>query len=88
MRRPSWDYCSHYYVHNKRCAIYRDDGLGVQMQVVVKNDWTFIPPKEHHYFYIDGIKKVYRSEDKLLHALQTRVAHHRHNLANGTGVGL
>jgi len=88
MQRPLWDYCSHFYVRNKRCAIYRDDGLGVQMQIVVKNDWTFIPPKEHAYFYIDGVKRVYRSEEKLLRALHSRTNHHRHSLANGTGVGL
>jgi hypothetical protein len=88
MQRPHWDYCSHYYVRNKRCAIYRDDGLGVQMQIIVKNDWTFIPPREHQYFYIDGVEKVYRSEEKLLRALDSRARHHSSSLANGTGVGL
>ncbi len=70
MRKPAWSYCSSVYLPKKHCAIYRDDGLGIQMQVEVKRDWTFFPPKERQYFFIDGIKRTFKSEEKLVHALE------------------
>jgi len=69
MRKPAWSYCSSIYLPKKHCVIYRDDNLGVQMQVEVKRDWTFFPPKERQFFFIDGVERTFKSEEKLVRAL-------------------
>ena len=73
MRKPAWDYCASIYLPKRHCAILRDDQLGVQMQLEIKRDWTFFTPKEHEYFFIDGVKRVYRSQKKLMNALEHRI---------------
>ena len=69
IRKPAWSYCSSVYLPKKHCVIYRDDSLGVQLQVEVKRDWTFFPPKERQYFFIDGVERTFKSEEKLVRAL-------------------
>ena len=70
MPRPVWTYCTSVYLPKKHCTVYRDETLGVQLQVEVKREWTLIPPKERSYFFIDGNEKVFRSEDRLLRELE------------------
>ena len=36
MRRPAWTYYTSYYLPKKFCTVYRDDALGIQLQVEVK----------------------------------------------------
>ena len=69
MRRPMWTYCTSVYLPKKHCTVYRDETLGVQLQVEVKRDWTFFPPKEKNYFFIDGNEKIFRSESSLVREL-------------------
>ena len=69
MRRPTWTYSSRVYQAKTLWTIYRDDSLGVQLQVVTKRDWLFTRPKERCFFFIDGVERQYRSEDRMLRAL-------------------
>ncbi len=86
MRRPAWSYCSSVYLPKKHCAIYRDDDLGVQMQVEIRRDWSFFPPTERQYFFIDGVKKIYRSEEKMVRALQKSRFEHTRSLRQSNGL--
>jgi hypothetical protein len=83
VQKPAWSYCSSVYLPKKHCAIYRDDNLGVQMQVEVKRDWTFFPPKEKQFFFIDGVKTTFKSEEKLVSALAK--SHYPHSLLRESG---
>jgi hypothetical protein len=83
VRKPAWSYCSSVYLPRKHCAVYRDDQLGVQMQVEVKRDWTFFPPKEKQYFFIDGVETTFKSEEKLVRALEK--SHYPHSLLREGG---
>jgi hypothetical protein len=70
MRKPSWTYCTSVYLPKKHCTVFRDESLGVQLQVEVRREWTLFPPKERSYFFIDGVERVFRSEDRMVRALQ------------------
>ena len=70
MRRPAWTYYTSVYLPKKLCTVYRDDALGVQLQVEVKREWTLFPPKEKSYFFIDGIEKVFRNEARMVRELE------------------
>ena len=78
MAKPMWTYCTSVYLPKKHCTVYRDDTLGVQLQVEVKRDWTFFPPKERSYFFIDGDAKVFRSESSLVRELERARAGRSH----------
>lgn len=69
MRKPEWKFYSSTYMPRRHYLIYRDDTLGIQMQVVTKRKWVLFRGKEKTYFFIDGDKRTFRSEKRLLHAL-------------------
>jgi hypothetical protein len=82
MTSPSWKYCSSIYLPKEHCTLYRDEALGVQLQIMMKRGWSIIPPKEKCYYFIDGVDGVFRSEDELVLALEKRNAARRvHPLA-------
>jgi len=72
MRSPSWKYGSSIYLPKKHCTLYRDDDLGAQLQVMLKREWIFIPPREKAYYFIDGVERAFKSERGLMHALERR----------------
>jgi len=72
MKSPSWEYCSSIYFPRKHCTIYRDDDLGVQLQVIVKRHWGVLPTRETHRYFIDGVNRVFRSNADLVEALEIR----------------
>jgi hypothetical protein len=69
MRKPSWTYNSRVYTQKALWTIYRDDALGVQLQVVTKRDRAFARAKDKCYFFIDGVDRKYRSEEQMIRAL-------------------
>lgn len=70
---PSWKYSSSVYLPKHHCVIYRDDALGVQKQVMTRR-WTFLfQPREREFYFIDGDKRTFRSEDRLIAALRSRI---------------
>jgi hypothetical protein len=77
MATPRWKYCASVYTKRDHCTIYRDDALRVQKQILEKRDWLFIRPKERAFYFIDGDKKVYRSEEAFLRQLSWLVAARR-----------
>jgi len=68
MGKPEWKFFSSTYMPRKHYLIYRDDTLGIQMQVVTKRKWILFRGKEKTYFFIDGDKRTFRSEKRLLRA--------------------
>jgi hypothetical protein len=70
---PTWKYASSVYLPKHHCVIYRDDALGIQKQVITRR-WTFIfQAREREFYFIDGDKRTFRSEDRLMAALRSRM---------------
>ena len=83
MKKPKWTYCASLYLPKKHCLLYRDEGLGVQLQVMTRTDRVLFHPKEEEYYFIDGVERIFRSEDELMryhHAASTRGALATHSL--------
>jgi hypothetical protein len=69
---PTWKYSSSVYLPKHHCVIYRDDALGIQKQVMTRR-WTFLfQPREREFYFIDGDKRTFRSEERLMSALRAR----------------
>ena len=72
MLKPEWKFYSSTYMPQKHYLIYRADTLGVQMQVVSKRKWILFRGKEKTYYFIDGDKRTFRSEGRLMQALSKK----------------
>lgn len=72
MLKPEWKFYSSTYMPRKHYLIYRDDALGVQMQVVTKRKWILFRGKEKTYYFIDGDKRTFRTEGRLMHAVSKK----------------
>lgn len=69
--KPLWKYCSNHYLPDGQCAVYRDDRLGVQLQVRTSDKAGVFTGRNRAYrFYIDGVDKAFSSEQSMLRALQ------------------
>jgi hypothetical protein len=66
---PIWKFCSSIYRPRKHFTLYRDEKLGVQLEVMVKRNWVFFPPREKQTYFIDGVNRVFTKELKLMRAL-------------------
>jgi hypothetical protein len=71
MINPAWLYSFRFYRHGMHCIVYRDDTLRVQLQVVTRTAWYAVRKKRTYYF-VDGVKRVFRTEQKMLRALGRR----------------
>ena len=69
---PRWKYRASIYTKRDHCTLYRDDALGVQMQVMVKREWLLLKPKERVYYFVDGVSHAHRSEEEMLRTLKSR----------------
>ena len=72
MLAPEWRFVASLYLPRQHCVVYRDDRLAVQLQVMKRRNWILLPPKEKEYYFIDGVKKVFRNESRLVAALEKR----------------
>lgn len=68
-RTPQWKYAASIYLPRHHCLIFRDDELGVQKQVMTRRTAFALLAREREYYFIDGEKRTFRSEQKLLRAL-------------------
>jgi len=50
-------------------VIFRDDEMGIQKQVMTRRNTFLFPQRERNYYFIDGDRRTFRSEDHLLKAL-------------------
>jgi hypothetical protein len=66
---PKWKYAASVYLKRHHCLLYRDDGLGVQKQVMTRRHSLLFQPREREYFFIDGVDNTFRNESTLLRAL-------------------
>jgi len=71
MVRPDWSFVRSVYLSRKHCLIYRDEELGVQLQVETLLRYSYAEHPKNHY-YIDGVRRPFRSEDAMLRALEFR----------------
>ena len=71
---PSWKYASSVYLPKYHCVIYRDDSLGIQKQIMTRRSTLLFPAREREFFFIDGDKRTFRTEERLLAALLTKRA--------------
>ncbi len=71
MVRPEWSFVRSIYLTKKHCLIYRDEELGVQLQVETSSRYSYAGHPKSHY-YIDGVWRPFRSEDAMLRALELR----------------
>ena len=66
---PRWRYVRGLVTDSQYHRVYRDDELGIQMEVL-RGRRNGVPAGEaRRYFYIDGSKKECRSEEALLAAI-------------------
>jgi len=72
MAVPRWKYRASIYTRRDHCTLYRDDDLGVQMQVMVKRDWLVFRPRERVYYFVDGVSRAFRSEEEMLRMVRVR----------------
>ena len=71
--KPQWEYVFNTYLPRHHCVLYRDNVLGVQLQVITKTSGWVVRPKT--YYFIDGVRRSFDSEAKLirhLHRLMVR----------------
>lgn len=72
LAQPSfqWQMRSHFGGSKQHGLLYRDDTKGVQMEIITGKTkgmgGTF--GKSRHYFFIDGDKREFRTEDELMTA--------------------
>jgi hypothetical protein len=71
MKTPDWTYAASMYLPKKHALIYRDDSLGIQLQIMTKTRGFFQGvPKE--YYFIDGDRRTFPNEEKMVRALLKR----------------
>jgi len=70
---PNWNYEASIYLPDKHCLVYRDEDLGVQLQIMTKRR-GIVNGKAKEYYFIDGDNHIYKSEGSLIHALEVRKA--------------
>jgi len=69
--KPLWKYCYNHYFPDGQCAVYRDERLGIQLQVRTSDRSRMFAARNHVYrFYIDGVDKAFSSEQSMLRALR------------------
>ncbi len=73
MFKPTWEYVSSKYLPKTHITLYRDNVLNVQMQIVTKRNQLSNPEKAKFYYFIDGDKRVYNSEQSLMAELQKKL---------------
>jgi len=66
---PQWKYASSIYLPRHHCVIFRDEVMGVQKQVMTRRNTFLFPPRQRNFYFIDGDRRTFRSEDHLLKAL-------------------
>ena len=71
MATPFWTFGASIYLLKHHCLIYRDESLRVQLQIMTKTQ-GFSRGKVREYYFIDGVKKVFRNEESMLKALEHR----------------
>jgi len=69
MATPFWTFGASIYLPKHHCLIYRDESLGVQLQVMTKTR-GFSCGKVREYYFVDGVKKVFHNEESMLKALE------------------
>jgi len=69
---PKWVYESSHYRPRWHYLVYRDESLGVQMQIATR--WRNGRFGNRHVttYYLDGEDRVFRSEEKLMQVLEAR----------------
>jgi hypothetical protein len=82
-KTPHWTYNSSRYEGKKHCLVYRDDHLGVELQVFTPSGTSFFAGREKKAYLIDGVEKKFRSEQAMLRMLDRiaeREVQGRHSL--------
>jgi hypothetical protein len=69
---PFWKYASSVYLPKYHCVIYRDDTLGIQKQVMTRRSPLFFSAREREFFFIDGDRRTFRSQERLMAALEMK----------------
>lgn len=77
---PQWKYAASIYLPRHHCLIFRDDALGVQKQVLTRRSSLPFFAHEREYYFIDGKKNTFRSEEKLLRVLSSLPRNGRNNV--------
>ncbi len=69
MSGPEWEYAGSVYLPKWHYTAYRDDIMGVEMSLYTRKTWS--PFRENHkeFSFIDGIPRVYKTQEKLFAAL-------------------
>ena len=68
--KPKWGCVRGLFTDSRYHRVYRDDKLGIQMEVLRGRRNGMPIGKPRRYFYIDGDEKEYRSEEALLAAIR------------------
>jgi hypothetical protein len=82
MRQPNWTYQASMYLPKEHCMVYRDDTLGVQLQVMTRRRRFPWLSRVREFYFIDGVDRAFRSEKSMLEGLRRRVARTGRQLKN------
>lgn len=70
MNDPVWRYMQGIVTESRYHRVYRDDKLGVQLEVITKRRNGMPIGKGKNYFFLDGKKGEFRSETALMKAVR------------------
>jgi hypothetical protein len=74
MNRPNWAYQASIYLPRAHCMVYRDDALGIQLQILTRHRAFWTAGGIQEYYFADGMDGMFRDEQSLLEALEKRVS--------------
>jgi hypothetical protein len=83
VRLPHWKYSASRYEGNNHHLVYRDDHLGVELQIVTSRSRSFLKRGERRYYRIDDVETTFRTEEAMLRMLERvweRESRGRHSL--------
>lgn len=72
METAHWKYRASIYTKRDHCTLYRDDALGVQMQVMIKREWFLFKPRERVFYFVDNVSRAFRSEQEMMRIVRSR----------------
>jgi hypothetical protein len=68
--KPKWQTHMHINMSNQHSLLLRDNKLGVQCEVYTKAKNGYTYGKGRCYYFIDGDKRQFRTEEALIKALE------------------
>lgn len=76
MVRPKWSYIRGMIYEKEYQRLYRDNELGVQMEMFTRRKDGFVNGKTKVYYFIDNDPREFKTENDLMVALRSKRMRH------------